>query len=54
MIPGGGLAGVFLMDKFDARIFFGVIFGDLIRIVGGAIIYEDDFEILVSLANDGI
>ena len=54
MIPGGGLASVFLMDKFDARIFFGVIFGDLIGIVSGAIIYEDNLKILVSLVDDGI
>ena len=45
---------VCLMDDFDARIFFGVLIGDFVRIVGGAIVDKENFEILMSLSEDGI
>mgnify|MGYP002517584902 CR=1 FL=1 len=38
-VAGAGKALVFLMNEFDTRIFGGVIFGDLVGIICGAIIY---------------
>ena len=37
-IPGARLATVFLMDDGDARIFQGVIFGDVAGIIGRTIV----------------
>lgn len=42
------------MDEFDARVFFNIVLGDFGGVVGGTVVYEDDFEILVSLVNDGV
>ena len=42
------------MEEFDARIGFGIVAGNLIRIVGGAVVNDDNFEILISLAEDRI
>ena len=53
-VAGGGLASVFLANDFDARIFSGVLFDDVQGIVGGTVIDDDDFEILVSLVDDRI
>lgn len=44
-VAGGGKALVSLADEFDARIFFGVGFGDGGGMVGGAVVDKDDFEI---------
>ena len=43
-----------LVDKFDARVFFGVGFGNGGGVVGGTVVDEDDFKILISLGEDGI
>lgn len=48
----GGLTLVFLMNDFDAGVFFGVSVGDFFRAVGGAVVDEDDFKILVGLVNN--
>lgn len=53
-IASRGLAGVFLMDEFNAFVFFGVLFDDLGGIVGGTVIDENDFEALVGLGKDGV
>ncbi len=37
-VAGGGLTSVFLVDDFDAAVFFGVGVADFARIVGGAIV----------------
>lgn len=42
------------MNKFDARVFCGVSFRNCIRIIGGSIVYDDDFKIVVGLVGDGI
>ena len=54
MISSCRLFGVFLMDEFDAGIFFSIRFGDLVRIIGRTIIYQNNLEILVSLIDNGI
>lgn len=53
-IATGGLTGVFLMNDFDARVFFGVVVADFTRIVGRAIIDEDEFEVFVGLVKNGV
>ena len=52
IVPGGRLASVFLMNDLDAAVFAGVAIGDLAGIVSGAVVDEDDFEILVGLVCD--
>ena len=49
IVSGGRLASVFLMNDFDTRIFFGIVVGDLARTISGAVVDEDDFEVLVGL-----
>lgn len=49
-ITSGGLALVFLGEDDNTRIFFGVSLDDFRRFVGGAVIYKDNFKILISLA----
>ena len=39
MIPCGGLTSVFLMDELNSGVFHCIRFGDLIGIVGRAIVY---------------
>lgn len=53
-IAGGGLALVFLRDDRETRVFFSIFLEDLGCGVRGAIIYDQDFEIMVSLGEDGI
>ena len=48
-ITSGGLSMIFLMDGFDALIFFGISIDDFSGVVGRAIVHQNDFEILVSL-----
>ena len=38
VVSGGGLTGVFLMNDFDARIFFSISVGDFAGIVWRAIV----------------
>lgn len=45
---------IFLSNDDDAFIFFGVLIDDFGGIVGGAVIYENDFEIGVGLVYDGV
>ena len=42
------------MDDFDTGIFFGEDIAELPTHVGGAVVDEDDFEMFVSLSEDGI
>ena len=42
------------MDNFDAGILFGVIVCDSTGVVGGAVIFENDFEISGRLGNDRV
>ena len=42
-VSGGGLALVFLVNDLDARIFFGVVVGDLAGSVSRAIVDQNDF-----------
>ena len=51
-ISGGRLTTIFLVNDFDASILFGVIVGDFTRIVGGAVVDENDFEIFVRLIDE--
>ena len=42
------------MDDLNARVFFGKNVAELGAEVGGAVVDEDDFEILVSLSEDRV
>ena len=42
-VSGGGLALVFLVNDFNARIFFSVVVGDLAGSIGGAVVDQNDF-----------
>ncbi len=42
------------MKNFDAGIFFGVLIGNFARIISGAVIDEDDLEVLIGLINNRI
>lgn len=53
-IAGGRLTSVFLMDDFDAFVFLSIVIGDFAGTIGRAIIYQNDFEILVSLTYDRV
>ncbi len=53
-IASGGLATIFLMDGFDALIFFGISVDDLGSIIGRTIVYQNNFEILMGLFQNRI
>lgn len=42
------------MNEFNARVSRSVFLGNFIGVVGGAVIYDDDFKIVVGLACNGI
>lgn len=42
------------MNDFDAGVFFGTFIGDGARVVGGAVIDKEDFEVVMSLGKDRI
>ena len=43
---------VFLVDGDNARVFFGVFFDYFGRVISGAVVDDDNFEILISLSSD--
>jgi len=43
-----GLAGIWLLEIFDARI-RQIALHDLIGVVGGAVVHHDDFNVVVGL-----
>lgn len=54
-----GIAGsreplIFLIEEFDAGVFFDVVLSDFGGIVGRAVIDKNNFDILVGLSEDGI
>ena len=44
---------VFLMIITESGVFFCVVFGDFAGVVGGTVVDEYDFEVLVALGGDG-
>ncbi len=53
-VAGGGLAMIFLVDDFDTKVFFGIVIGNGIGIVSGAVVDKKNFEILMSLSEDRV
>lgn len=45
---------IFLVDDFNALVFFGVSVGDFFRVISGAVINQNDFKILVGLVKYGV
>lgn len=52
-ITSGGLTLIFLGDDDDASVFFGEPIDDFWGVVGGTVVNEDDFKILIGLIGDG-
>ena len=52
MVPSTGLSSIFLVDYLNTGIFLGVFFGNFIRVVGGAVVYQNNFEFLIGLIDN--
>ena len=48
------MALVFLVDDFDAVVFFSVIVDDLARTISRTVVNKNNFEVFVCLVFDGI
>ena len=53
-VTSSGKTSVFLGEDFDTGVFFGICFKDSGGIVGGTVVDANNFEILISLIDDGI
>ena len=42
------------MDDFNTMVFFCIIVCDYAGIISRAVVYENDFEILIGLVDDGV
>ena len=54
MVHAVAIARVFLVEDDDARVALGVFFDDVERMIGGAVVDTDDFEVFEGLGEEAV